>query len=278
MFSILIPTWNNLEMLKCCIEGIRQNSTYAHEIILHINEGSDGTVEWANTEGVAYTLSLENVGICKAMNAAFTKATKDLIVYLNDDMYVLPNWDACLIKEAQSIDNQHFMISSTLIEPTAHGFPCMIYGDYGRDIEGFQKEKLLLEYKKFEMQDWCGASWPPFVISREAWEKIGGFSDEFSPGMYSDPDFSMKLWAIGCRIFKGLGQSRVYHFQSRSTGRVQKNDGRRQFMKKWGLPASAFYTYYLRMGAPYEGNLAEPKGKLGLFFEKIKTRLYNFIS
>jgi glycosyltransferase involved in cell wall biosynthesis len=284
MFSILIPTWNNLEMLKCCIEAIRQNSTYPHEIILHINEGSDGTVEWANTvdagnpdnigKGVAYTLSAENIGICKAMNAAFSKATKNLIVYLNDDMYVLPNWDKFLLEEIQTIDNQHFMLSSTLIEPTPHGYPCMIYGDYGRDIPLFEKEKLLAEYQNFKMNDWYGASWPPFVVSREAWEKIGGFSEEFSPGMYSDPDFSMKLWQIGCRIFKGLGQSRVYHFQSRSTGRIQKNDGRRQFMQKWGLPASAFYKHYLRMGERYEGVLKEPNNTIALFFEKMKAVFY----
>jgi glycosyltransferase involved in cell wall biosynthesis len=277
MFSILIPTWNNLEMLKCCIEAIRQNSKYPHEIILHINEGSDGTIEWANTEGVAYTLSAENIGICKAMNLAFSRATKDLIVYLNDDMYVLPNWDKVLVEEIQTIDSQYFMLSSTLIEPTPHGYPCMIFGDYGRDMSSFQKEKLLAEYQNFGMNNWYGASWPPFVVSREAWEKIGGFSEEFSPGMYSDPDFSMKLWHIGCRIFKGLGQSRVYHFQSRSTGRIKKNDGRRQFMQKWALPASAFYKHYLRMGERYEGVLGEPNNTLALFFEKIKAFFYRWV-
>ena len=182
-------------MLQCCIEGIRQHSTYPHEIILHINEGSDGTVEWADSMGIAYTMSAENIGICKAMNVAFSKATKDLIVYLNDDMYVLPNWDKFLLDEIQTIDNlpsgkagQYFMLSSTLIEPTPHGYPCMIYGDYGRDMSSFQKEKLLAEYQNFEINNWYGASWPPFVVGRAAWEKIGGFSEAFSPGMYSDPD------------------------------------------------------------------------------------------
>ena len=240
-------------MLKLCVEAIRQNSTFEHEIILHINEGSDGTQKWADTEGVAYTMSAENIGICKAMNLAFGKATKDLILYLNDDMYVLPEWDKFLVEELQTIDNEYFMLSSTLIEPTPHSYPCMIFGDYGRDLATFQKEKLLTDFRHFEMPDWHGSTWPPLVVSREAWLAIGGFSIEFSPGMYSDPDFSMKMWLAGCRIFKGLGKSRVYHFQSRSTGRVKRNDGRIQFMKKWGIPASAFYTQYLKMGEPYKG-------------------------
>lgn len=286
MFSILIPTWNNLEMLQVCIDAIRQNSAFEHEIIVHINEGSDGTKEWAENlnipssesskKNIKYTYSSENVGICKAMNLAFGKATSDLIVYLNDDMYVLPDWDKYLIEEVQNTDNQLFMYSSTLIEPTPPRLPCMIYGDYGRDIVTFKKEALLSEFNNYEMPDWSGSSWPPFVISREAWLIIGGFSVEFSPGMYSDPDFSMKMWHAGCRIFKGLSKSRVYHFQSRSTGRVKKNNGRLQFMKKWGVSSSAFYKYYLKMGEPYQGKLSLPT-EGGVRLEQLKARIYSLL-
>ncbi len=264
-------------MLKLCIEAIKQNSSQKHEIILHINEGSDGTKKWADTEGVLYTYSPENIGICKAMNWAFGKATKDYIVYLNDDMYVLPDWDKYLMEEIQAIGNQLFMLSSTLIEPTPHRFPCMIYGDYGRDVVDFKKEALLADFNNFQMNDWYGSSWPPLVVSREAWLTIGGFSIEFSPGMYSDPDFSMKMWHAGCRIFKGLGKSRVYHFQSRSTGRVKKNNGRLQFMKKWGLPSSIFYSHYLHMGEPYKGILHEPTEGVSLTLQRIKAGFYSFL-
>jgi hypothetical protein len=289
VFSIIIPTWNNLEMLKLCVDAIQQHSVYEHEIILHINEGADGTEKWADTEGVVFTKSPENIGICKAMNLAFGKATKDYILYLNDDMYVLPEWDKYLVEEVKNLENQLFMLSSTLIEPTTVGYPCMIHGDYGRDVDTFQKEKLLAEFKKGEVKDWYGSSWPPLVMSREAWLLIGGFSIEFSPGMYSDPDLSMKMWHAGCRIFKGLGKSRVYHFQSRSTGRIKKNDGRVQFMKKWGIPASAFYTYYLKMGKPYQGILDKNQentdgtsrnsreGGISLRLEKMKARFYALI-
>ena len=46
MFSIIIPTFNNLEYLKLCIKSIKKNSFYDHELILHINEGTDGTLEF----------------------------------------------------------------------------------------------------------------------------------------------------------------------------------------------------------------------------------------
>ena len=34
MFSIIIPTFNNLDYLKLCIKSIRQNSKYSHQILL----------------------------------------------------------------------------------------------------------------------------------------------------------------------------------------------------------------------------------------------------
>jgi GT2 family glycosyltransferase len=257
MFSILIPTWNNLEMLKLCVDSIRRHSQLGHQIVLHINDGSDGTLEWARSEGVVFTHSEVNIGICQAMNLAFGKATNDYILYLNDDMYVLPNWDVELLKAAQNIDSQLFMLSATMIEPRDPEAKYIFFKDFGRDVVSFQEEKLLSEYQNFKLENWSGSSWPPLLMSREAWLSVGGFSIEFSPGMYSDPDLAMKMWHLGCRIFKGVAASRVYHFQSRSTGRIVKNDGRRTFMEKWGIGASDFYKYYLRMGEPHTGKLPE---------------------
>ena len=57
MFSILIPTFNNLEYLKICINSLKKNSLYNHEIILHINDGSDGTLEYVKQNDFKFTYS-----------------------------------------------------------------------------------------------------------------------------------------------------------------------------------------------------------------------------
>lgn len=56
-FSILIPSWNNLHLLKLCIESIRKNSFYYHQIIVHANEATDGTLEWIKENNISYTFS-----------------------------------------------------------------------------------------------------------------------------------------------------------------------------------------------------------------------------
>ena len=259
LFSILLPTWNNLPYLQLCVRSIQQNSRYPHQIIVHVNEGSDGTLQWVKEQGLDYTYSKSNVGICWAVNAAANLATTQFIVYMNDDMYVCPGWDNVYVDYISQLSHDHYFLSSTMIEPTATGNAAVIVcPDLGDSIETFDEAQLLRRHAEFSRANWSGATFPPNLVPKRLWDCVGGYSVEFSPGMASDPDFSMKLWQYGVRHFVGLGASRVYHFQCKSTGRVQRNDGRRQFMRKWRIAISTFRKLYLRYGKPSVAHLPEP--------------------
>ena len=56
MFSIIIPSFNNCKYLELCIKSIIKNSKYNHQIIVHVNEGSDGTIDLLKKEKIDYTL------------------------------------------------------------------------------------------------------------------------------------------------------------------------------------------------------------------------------
>lgn len=258
-FSIIIPTWNNLAYLQLCVRSLQQHSTYRHQIILHINDGSDGTLDWARQQGLAYSHSPQNVGICLAVNAAAGLATTDYIAYFNDDMYALPGWDEALWQVLEQLGHTDCFLSSTMVEPEATGNACVLAPhNYGRTTDTFREAELLAAHPGWHMPDWTGATWPPNVVSRRLWQLVGGYSTELSPGMYSDPDFSAKLWQLGVRHFQGVGASRVYHFMSKSTLKVRKNDGKRQFLAKWGLTSGDFGRLYLRRGQPWAGPCPEP--------------------
>ena len=274
MFSILIPTWNNLALLQLCIRSIRENSAYPHQIIVHVNDGSDGSLEWVKQQGITHTCSPQNIGICLAVNEAAMHATLDYILYLNDDMYCCPGWDTALVNKLQQLDTDLFMLSGTMIEPRGTGNPCVIVRDYGSDVAIFDEARLLAELPQQHKADWYGATWPPTLVSKRWWFKVGGYSSEFSPGMSSDNDFSMKLWHAGCRIFLGVGNSLVYHFQCKSTGKVKKNDGGKQFLHKWGMRQSVFDRYFLRRGLPAKTSmLEEPEDTLELRWQLLRSRL-----
>ena len=279
MFSILIPTWNNLDLLKLCVRSIRQNSAYPHQIIVHVNDGSDGSLAWVQEQGITHTASPTNIGICLAVNEAAMHAKLDYILYLNDDMYCCPGWDAALVNKMSVLDTDLFMLSGTMIEPVPSSNPCVIVKDYGRSPDQFAEQDLLANLPGHRKPDWCGATWPPTLVSKRWWFMVGGYSSEFSPGMSSDNDFSMKLWHAGCRIYLGVGDSLVYHFQAKSTGRIKKNNGGKQFLHKWGIRQSVFDRYFLRRGTLAAGiTLAEPEATLNFRWQLLRSSLKRRLS
>lgn len=270
-FSVLIPTWNNLNYLKLCISSIRKNSHLDIQLIIFVNEGRDGTREWLNEQSdIDYIISDTNVGICYALNMCRSMVKSDYIIYINDDMYVLPGWDTELKKEISQLATKSFILSSTLIEPTDTGNPCVIVKNYGDSTETFNETGLLMEYNRFPVCDWNGSTWPPTVVHRDVWDLVGGLSVEFSPGMYSDPDFSKKLYDSGVRVFKGVGKSMVYHFGSKSTRKLKKSKGKGLFLLKWGLTSNIFCETILDRGGPYRVLTDKPDRKNRTLVSKFK--------
>lgn len=279
-FSILIPTWNNLPYLKLCVESLRKHSDFPHQIIVMVNEGTDGSLEWVSSQSdLEYIASPKNIGICYGLNVCRPLIKKNYVVYANDDMYFLPHWDLHLSDAITQAATKDFMLSATMIEPQGNN-PCCVIADYGNNLENFQEMALLQAVDNLVRDDWSGSTWPPVLVPLSLWDKVGGMSIEFSPGMYSDPDLSRKLWECGVRHFQGVGSSLVYHFGSKSTKRVKKNKGRHTYLLKWRFSANLFMHQGLHIGEKFHAPLPdfEPNqwkrftGKLKLISTVIKTK------
>ena len=193
-FSILIPTWNNLPYLKLCVESLRKHSDTQHQLIIMVNEGTDGTLDWVTSQpDLEFVASPENVGICYGLNACRPLVKQNYVLYANDDMYFLPHWDTRLGEAIEQAATDEFMLSATMVEPRGDN-PCCVIADFGDSLDSFREEELLKSAGNLVREDWSGSTWPPVLLPLTLWDKVGGMSIEFSPGMYSDPDLSRKLW------------------------------------------------------------------------------------
>ena len=260
MFSIIIPTLNNLKYLKLCIKSLKKNSNYNHQIIPHVNIGDDGSIDFLQKENIEYTFTKYNAGICEGMNMASKKAKNDFILYAHDDFYFCPGWDVALTKEIEKIGHKKFYLSGIMM----NNGPLKI--DCGNTLENFDEMKLLENYKNVNHYDFQGSTWAPHLVHKDLWNQIGGFSKEYYPGTGSDPDLNMKLWNEGVRIFKGI----------------------KIFILKWGISISFFKRFYLRSDTEYKGELDNPKitivyllnlflCKLNYFYIRFIYRKYNKI-
>ena len=272
--SIIIPTFNNLNYLKLFLSSIKNNSSFKHEIILHINEGSDGTLEYAKKNNIKFSFSLKNIGLCSSMNKAYALTTTNYILYAHDDMYFCKNWDNFLINEINNQKNNLYYLSGTNVS-TRHG---LINYDCGNDISDFDEKK----FEKFclldNTPDLQSSHWAPHLIHKELWDKIGGFSEEFNPGDGSDPDFCMKLWNENVRVFKAISKFKVYHFNSKTTrnSKVILNNGTKTFLFKYGFNPRFFRKHYLRGNIsiiPYIGTLTNPNKNIRYYIDLIKCKI-----
>ena len=194
MFSIIIPTFNNLPYLKYCIKSINNTSKLDNEIIVHVNEDLKGeTRDYLNKNHIKYTFSKNNIGLCSSINLAVKSSSNKYILYTHDDMYFCPNWDQIFEIKNNKINHIFFYISGSMIEANSGHIPY----DCGSSLENFDEEKLLNNYMNLNIDDHQGSHFSPHCVHIDIWNKVGGFSEEFNPGMGSDPDFNMKLWKIG---------------------------------------------------------------------------------
>ena len=283
MFSILIPSYNNLDYLKLCIESLEKNSKFEHQIIIHVNEGSDGTLDYVQKNNFDYTYTSENIGMPKALNKASLLANYDYILISHDDFYYCPRWDSEFVNEIKKIKHNNFYLSGTMVGAG------QVYFDAGQCIETFDEKKLIENIETIKTFDFQGTTKCPGLVHKDIWNKVGGWSEEFSPTGGDDTDFAMKLWQNNIRIFKGLGSSLVYHFGSITTRKKGKSfftylgsKGNKIFLKKWGITINFFEKFYLIAGldknkdlifTKYNGPVNDPKKSFSYYLELVKSKL-----
>ena len=166
MFSIIIPTLNNLKYLKICLNSIEKNSKYKHEIIPHINIGNDGTKEYLKSKNINFSFTNYNSGICKGMNLAAKLSTKDYILYAHDDFYFCPEWDEILKKEIDLIGHNNFYLSGTMMNNGQIEFNC------GDSYNNFDEVNFLNNYKNHNFFDFQGSTWAPHLIHKDIWNQV----------------------------------------------------------------------------------------------------------
>ena len=271
--SIIVPTFNNLTYLKCLIESIKENSIYNHELVIHINEGSDGTLNYIKENNIKFTHSHENIGLCKAVNNAVKKSSNKLILYAHDDMYFCKKWDLYLEKELKNYNDKLFYISGTNVSYK----DALINFDCGTSPRDFDKEKFNKFCENGKTDDLQGSHWAPHIIHKDLWNRVGGFSPEFYPGDGSDPDFCCKLWFENVRIFKILSKFKVYHFGSITTRKsnLKINNGTKIFLLKWGFNPKFFRKHYLKVNETnvYNGPLKQPSKSFSYYKDLLINKL-----
>ena len=94
--SVIIPNWNGLKHLDTCLSALRRQTERSIEVIVADNASNDGSQVFIAAhypEVIMLTLPT-NRGFTGACNAGLRAAHGAIMVLLNNDTEVDPNWAA----------------------------------------------------------------------------------------------------------------------------------------------------------------------------------------
>ena len=135
-FSVIIPTYNRVELLKRCFNSVATCRFDDIEILVSDNASSDKTHEFLfslQDSRVRYWTQLENMGPCKNISFLFHRARGNWIICLSDDDYLLPNAIERIKEVVEHYTNVGVLLSRLKIEnPEGVCLPDYVFFDQTR--------------------------------------------------------------------------------------------------------------------------------------------------
>jgi GT2 family glycosyltransferase/2-polyprenyl-3-methyl-5-hydroxy-6-metoxy-1,4-benzoquinol methylase len=239
--SIVMLTWNRLDVTRPAIESLRAQTTQPYELIVVDNGSTDETPAYLDTlerEGVRVIRNAENRGVAAGWNQGLRVATGDCLMVLNNDVLVAGDWLQRMVRAAYTIPR----VGMVGCRASSIGGPQQLLPDY-QDTAEFP----LFARRYAELAD---ATWfeIPRVVAvamlwrRDVYERLGDFDEQFGPNL-EDDDYCLSALAAGYRNVIA-NDAFIHHVGSASHTRdraVLQEIGRRnrdRFIAKWG-PAGA---------------------------------------
>jgi GT2 family glycosyltransferase len=246
--SFVIPTRDRPELLRQCVQGLREKTDYPRWEAVLVDNGS------TDPQALAFLASLagdprfrvvrddRDFNYAALCNRGAEAARGDVLVLLNNDVHPInPDWLAELV--AQCLRPEIGLVGAMLYYPDdtiqhagvilgLNGVADRPYIGYPRGFPGVDN-RLLAPHTVTAMITACAA------LRRDLWREVGGM-DETLPVDCNDLDLCLRVARRGRRnivtphaeLYHHESASRGYHYHL--PGAQSESDDERRFREKWG--------------------------------------------
>ena len=255
MVSIIVPAYNCIESLECCVGSIRQQ-TYTNFELMLVDDGStDGSGELCDKLAAEDTrirvIHKPNGGVSSARNAGIDAATGGYITFCDSDDYLEPDYLEALIQAAESNPD------------CGHIWCCF------QTVTGYQKENAAPNYTSaksllcYTLQDYM--SLHEMWLDAEPWNKLYRtdivqtakvrFPEDLSLGedwlfnlAYIDASANEKIVVVTKPLYnymRGNDESLDSKYRKDLLDIYRRlNDTCLSYLRKWKLPTEQIEKFY----------------------------------
>lgn len=199
--SIVVLVWNGERFVEPCLSAVLAQDYEDKEVIVVDNASTDGSVDLIRSgfPGLRLILNEVNLGYATGNNVGIAATTGDVVVLLNQDTEVRPDWLAA--------------IAETFRDPTVGVVGCKALYPDGRTIQHAgvvvragdaftshigQGEIDQGQYDQPGPVSYVtGAS---LAIHRRVLDRLGGLDEGFGPAFYEDLDYCDQVRRAGFQV------------------------------------------------------------------------------
>ena len=225
--TFVIPSRNNLELLKLAYKSIKRLENDHHILVLD-DASEDGTGEWLNRYEIKSDKNLhvytnpgpERVGIVGMFDKGIEIAPTKIIMAFHSDMVAGMALDTHILKHLE----RGKVVTATRIEPPLHPpGPEKIIVDCGVEPDNFN-ETLFYE-TVYNLQtnpdlrygrETTNGIFAPWCMYKDDFLEIGGHDELFAPQSREDSDLFNRFLLNGYELIQ-TWEGFVYHFTSRGS-------------------------------------------------------------
>jgi len=221
--SIVVLNWNGKALLAqglpSILRAVRVDGR-SHEILVVDNGSTDGSIEYLQESfpGVRVLALPANVGFAEGNNAGVREARHDIVILLNNDMVVDPNFLGPLLR---GFGPKTFAVSGQIYFQD----PLKRREETGRTTAVYRRGMVDYSHREADGRPLPRSYYPVFwagggssAFHREKFLALGGFQELYSPAYVEDTDLSFQAWRAGWEVL-WTPESVVYHLHRASTSR-----------------------------------------------------------
>jgi glycosyltransferase involved in cell wall biosynthesis len=249
LVTLIIPTYNAVEILRVCVESVLSKTDYPNFEILIVNNNSDDPAT------LAYFRQLEANNHAQILdyphpfnypainNTAVEAAQGEIVCLLNNDIEVIsPGWLTEMVSQVLRPDIG--AVGARLWYPDdrlQHGGVIVGLGGVAGHSHKYMLRQHLGYFGRIALiQNLSAVTAACLVTRKETYLAVGGLDADNLPVAFNDVDFCLRIDATGLRIL-WTPYAELYHHESASRGientpaKVKRFQRECAYMKKrWG--------------------------------------------